>query len=73
MSLTGTVEQGTIRLPAGADLPDGTVVRIVPVSDTVAGAFGKRFASFVGMVDDAPEDLAANLDHYLYGAPTRKP
>ena len=35
------------------------------------GWFAKRFAKFRGAITDAPADLAAQHDHYLYGTPKR--
>jgi len=71
MSITATVENNTIKLPAGVHLPDGTPVRVEPIETGTRGAFAKRHAAFVGAVKDAPADLAENHDHYLYGAPKR--
>lgn len=75
MSITATVENDTIKLPAGVHLPDGTAVKIEAVAETeqqVPGkTFAERYAKYIGMVDDMPPDLAENLDHYLYGAPKR--
>ena len=73
MSITATVENGTIRLPPDAHFPDGTEVRVEVVERSTGGAFDKRYAKFAGVVKDAPADLADNHDHYLYGAPKRKP
>lgn len=73
MSITVTVENNTIKLPSGVHLPDGTTVRIQPLSDPSAQPFGSRYAKFIGVVKDAPADLAANHDHHLYGSPKRTP
>ena len=37
MSITGTVENGTIKLPAGVHLPDGTQVRVETVESPGRG------------------------------------
>ena len=75
MSITATVENDTIKLPAGVHLPDGTTVKIEeipePERQPSGKTFAERFAKYIGMVDDMPTDLAENLDHYLYGAPKR--
>jgi hypothetical protein len=71
VSITATVENNTIKLPAGVHLPDGTQVRIETEQEALP-ALGERLASFVGILD-GPSDLAANHDHYLYGAPKQKP
>jgi hypothetical protein len=71
MSITATVENNTIKLPPGVHLPDGTPVRVEPLDAEPTSTFAQRYAAFVGAVKDAPSDLAANHDHYLYGAPKR--
>ena len=73
MSITATVQNDTIKLPVGIHLPDGTKVRVEPVAKAAPKSFGERYAKFVGIVKDAPADLAENHDHYLYGQPKRKP
>lgn len=72
MSITATVEGDTIKLPTGIHLPDGTPVRIEPLEDT-GPTLAERLAPFIGIVTDAPSDLAENHDHYLYGAPKKTP
>jgi hypothetical protein len=72
-SITATVENNVIKLPAGIHLPDGTPVRVEPLTDLAGKPFGERYAKFIGAVKDAPADLAENHDHYLYGAPKRTP
>ena len=73
MSITSTVENNMIKLPAGVQLPDGTPVRVEPLNAPPRKSFGARYAKFIGAVRDAPTDLAENHDHYLYGAPKRHP
>ena len=66
MSITAVVEKGLIRLPKEVSWASGTLVRIEPVpgqSPTLLDAM----KDFDGMVEDAPADLAANLDHYVHG------
>jgi hypothetical protein len=71
MSITAVVEKNTIKLPPGVHLPDGTPVRVEPLEPEPKAPFARRYAAFVGAVKDAPADLAAHHDHYLYGAPKR--
>ena len=74
MSITATVENDIIKLPPGVHLPDGTSVRIeTNESADVAPnrTLAERYAKFVGLADDLPEDMAKNHDHYLHGAPKR--
>jgi hypothetical protein len=72
MSITGTVEGDTIKLPTGVHLPDGTQVRVEALDET-GPTLAERLAPFIGIVTDAPSDLAENHDHYLYGAPKQNP
>jgi hypothetical protein len=72
MSITATVENNTIKLPAGVHLPDGTQVRVEALEE--AGlTLAEQLAPFIGVWKDGPADLAINHDHYLYGAPKQKP
>lgn len=74
MSITATVENDTIKLPPGVHLPDGTRVRIEthePTAVAPSGSLAERYAKYVGLADDLPEDMAKNHDHYLHGAPKR--
>jgi hypothetical protein len=74
MVFQGHIENGVAVFDEPAALPEGMKVRIVPVS-TVAVAEGgrktlaERFKNLIGAVDDLPEDMAENHDHYLYGSP----
>jgi hypothetical protein len=68
MSITATVEGGKITLPADMLWPSGTVVRIEPV-EAQPPTLWDALKDFDGIADDLPEDLAANLDHYVHGHP----
>jgi hypothetical protein len=72
MSITATVENNTIKLPAGVHLPDGTQVRVEALEET-GPTLAERLAPFIGVWKDGPTDLAINHDHHLYGAPKQKP
>ena len=71
MSITATVENDTIKLPV--HVPDGTRVEITLPPASAAPAprrsLAERYASFAGIADDVPTDLARNLDHYIHGQP----
>ena len=77
MSITAIVENDTIKLPPGVHLPDGTEVSNETADAAGAagaasrGTLAERYAKFVGLADDLPEDMAKNHDHYLHGAPKR--
>ncbi|MBM4050318.1 MAG: hypothetical protein FJ279_34920 [Planctomycetes bacterium] len=52
-------------------LPAGQTLRVkVEIAETAPARFGDllRFAAYL---PDAPRDLAAQHDHYLYGSPKR--
>jgi hypothetical protein len=61
------VANGAIRLPPGVKLPDGAEVQLTIPDSAAQPSFAERYASYVGMAEDLPADLAANLDHYVHG------
>jgi hypothetical protein len=73
MSITATVDEGKIVLPAGVHWPSGTVVRIEPVetahfaNEAKVPTLWEMLKDFDGMAGDLPSDLAANLNHYVHG------
>ena len=75
MSITGTVENDSIKLPPGVHVPDGTEVEVflpdgsaMPEDQTT---LYERMKDFIGCIKDGPEDLAAEHDHYAHGTPKR--
>jgi hypothetical protein len=77
MSITGTVENDTIKLPPGVHLPDGTEVSIETrtppgAAETPLRTLAERYADLIGIWEDGPEDLAEQHDHYASGSPKRK-
>ena len=78
MSITATIKNGVIQLPAGFDLPDGTEVTIetkepIGIVEKSTQSFGERYSEFIGCIHSGVGDLADNHDHHLYGTPKRKP
>ena len=79
MTLTGHVKNGAIVFDQPIVLPEGAAVQVELVgsqqADRAAGASNgsllDRLGDVVGSIDDLPEDLARNHDHYLYGAPKK--
>jgi hypothetical protein len=70
MSITGIVENDTIKLPPGVHVPDSTSARII--LETAAGrTLAERYAGLIGITEALPEDMAENHDHYLHGAPKK--
>ena len=35
------------------------------------GSFAERYAQFIGIFDDLPEDFAEQHDHYIHGTPRK--
>jgi hypothetical protein len=66
MTCRAKVANGVVRLPPDVNVPDGTEVQVT-IPDDTQPSFAERYASYVGMADDLPTDLASNLDHYLHG------
>jgi hypothetical protein len=71
MELEGVVHNGVIVPDEGAELPEGTRVRILVAPGDAPKPFGERFAQFKGAVPGLPEDLAAQHEHYRLGTPKR--
>jgi hypothetical protein len=68
MTYPGRVKNGVVVLEAGANLPEGTAVRVEPMEE-------RPLLDLLRAVEQAPPnpqwppDGAAELDHYLYGMP----
>ena len=72
MTVIGTVREGKIVLPGGVSLRDGAQISIELPAEAVeteqaASELGSLLLEFAGTVDELPEDMSVNLDHYLYG------
>ncbi len=76
MTFQGHIENGVAVFDEPVSLPDGMKVRIVLVDTAAPKQAGRktlaeRFKNVTGAVDDLPEDLAENHDHYLHGKPNQ--
>lgn len=76
MTYQGKVVNGVVVLENGAELPDGTVVRVEPVDEkresSKGSTLGERLLRHAGAAGDGlPTDLARNHDHYLHGRDKR--
>ena len=73
MTVTGTVRDGKIVLPAGVSLPDGVEIAIeVPESalpDSVR--LSNTLLELAGSIEGLPEDLSAQHGHYVHGVPKK--
>jgi hypothetical protein len=80
VSLRGRVKNGLVVLDVPTTLPEGTAVQVRPMKGRAAGfprgrhkrTLAERLAPVIGKAEGMPADFAANIDHYLYGAPKRK-
>jgi hypothetical protein len=71
MELEGVVHNGVIVPDDSTGLEEGTRVRISIAPTDSPSPFGQRFAQFKGAVNDLPEDLADQHEHYRLGTPKR--
>ena len=75
MSITATVENDMIKLPAGVHVPDGTKVEIMlpaqKFAEQIPATLYDSLKDFIGAAQGLPEDFAAEHDHYLHGMPRR--
>ena len=68
MSFTGTIENGVVKLPSGLGLPDGTQVRVEPITKLAPrNELTRRLAEIAGKVSNLPTDFAAKHDQYVQG------
>lgn len=76
MTYRGIVKNGVVVLKEGAELPDGTEVRVEPIVKRggdvgEAPTLAEQFADVIGAVPELPSDMADQHDHYLHGAQKR--
>ncbi len=76
MTLLGHVRNGRIELDQPLSLPEGAQVQIEVLAGgeqtSVPGqTLGEKLLKYAGRITDAPADLAAQHDHYLYGTPKK--
>lgn len=79
MAFIGKVSKGTVNLPPGVNLPDGTEVELIlPEPETASHessetSFVLRETASVLVTSQLPDDLAANHDYYLHGGKKQRP
>jgi len=72
MSYKGTIENGQIKLPPDAVLPEGaSVVVDVELREEAPIADFARELLKLSRPRDWPTDMALNHDHYLHGLPKK--
>jgi hypothetical protein len=69
MTFRGRVTNGVVVLEQGAELPEGTEVRVEPVEQPARQTLYERFKKFAGIAEGLPEDLAEQHDHYIHESP----
>jgi hypothetical protein len=73
MDVSGIVRDGVVVLEEGVVLPEGTRVVVQTVEPSAKTPLSPAFTIGDLAVDGGPEDLATNVDHYLYGHPKQSP
>ena len=77
MTFSGQVHNGVVVLDDPIGLPEGTKVRVEPVDASVEQSEGEaptlyeRLKSVIGQAQGLPDDASLQVDHYLYGHPTK--
>jgi hypothetical protein len=71
MGYRGIVKDGVVVIVPSVGLPDGTVVKIEPISTPECRTLAEQLGDLIGSVSDLPPDMAQHHDHYLHGAPKR--
>jgi hypothetical protein len=69
MSITAIVQNNTIKLPPGVNLPDGTEVRVdAPETPVPSGENAlSGLAPFVGKITTLPPNFAERHNEYIHG------
>ncbi len=72
MTYRGRVQGGVVVLEPGLQLPEGTEVRLEPVSASDdLERLREGLLELAGTVTDTPADLAEQHDHYIHGSPKK--
>lgn len=69
MTFRGHMENGAVVLDEEVELPNGTEVRVEPLTPSRRPTLAEQFADVIGSVSDLPPDMAENHDHYIHGTP----
>ncbi len=71
MAYRGTYKNGVVTLDEPAPLSDGQ--RVTIELEATESTATQRLLKLAGNFADSPADASVDHDHYLYGAPKRKP
>ena len=69
MAYRGHIENGTVVLDEPVAVPEGTAVTVEPLESVPVPTLAEQLGDVIGIVDDLPEDMAENHDHYIHGKP----
>jgi hypothetical protein len=69
MTIRGRFSGGVVILEGGAKLPEGTLVTVQPVEAPQPVETDPLYQLDELAVSTGVQDLAQNIDHYLYGHP----
>ncbi len=70
VSYKGTVKNGVVVLPPGADLPEGATVEVTPIEAAGDPPFLRAILK-LAKPRDWPADFALNHAHYVKGHPKK--
>lgn len=70
MTLAGIVQNGSVVLEEGSNVPNGTHVQVIVPEEEKAPTF-LDLLEFAGCIPDMPADFAAQHDHYIHGTPKK--
>lgn len=71
MEVTGRVKNGVVVLDESEAIPEGALVRVEPLEAKRPRRLSEIFSDVIGTAPELPDDMAAQHDHYLHGAPKR--
>jgi hypothetical protein len=69
MTLYGRIENGVVVFDKAIPWPNGTAVLVEVLSNAQLPTLAEQFGDLIGAIDDLPEDMARNHDHYIHGTP----
>jgi len=72
MIYRGHVQNGMVVFDDQANLPEGTEVRVEPLTPQPGKTLAEQFADVVGQALDLPPDMAERHNHYLHGAQRKR-
>jgi hypothetical protein len=71
MVYRGRVSNGVVVLEEGANLREGTEVRVEVAQDPPRKTLYERLENVAGKATGLPDDFAEQHDHYIHGTPKK--